>query len=98
MVTIFREAMRLINSRIGIWEIFQWRLNAVNRRLAGSIQDTSPDKSAVIDAKSKYYHLVVSRINLKLKVWNGNYLPGSYEADKLKNRNLREIFQVTVEC
>ena len=38
----------------------------VNRRLAGSIQDTRAYRSAVIDVKSKDHHLVVSRVNLKL--------------------------------
>ena len=39
----------------------------VNRRLAGSIQDTRVYRSAVIDVKSKDHHLVVPRVNLKLK-------------------------------
>ena len=39
----------------------------VNWRLAGSIQDTRVYNSAVIDAKSKDHHLVVSKANLKLK-------------------------------
>ena len=39
----------------------------VNRRLAGSIQYTRVYRSAAIDVKSKEHHLVVSRVNLKLK-------------------------------
>ena len=39
----------------------------VNRRLAGSIQDTRVYRSAGIDVKSKDHHLVVSKVNLKLK-------------------------------
>ena len=49
----------------------------VNRRLAGSIQDTRVYRSAVIDVKSKDHHLVVSKVNLKLKFRKGNYLPES---------------------
>ena len=56
----------------------------VNRRLAGSIQDTRVYRSAVIDVKSKDHHLVVSRVNLKLKFWKGNYLPGSYDVGRLR--------------
>ena len=37
----------------------------VNRRLAGSIQDTRVKRSAVIDVKSKDHHLAVSWVNLK---------------------------------
>ena len=47
----------------------------VNRRLAGSIQDTSVYRNTVIDVKSKDHHLVVSRVNLKLKFRKGNNLP-----------------------
>ena len=39
----------------------------VNRRLAGSIQDTRVFRSGIIDVKSKDNHLVESRVNLKLK-------------------------------
>ena len=55
----------------------------VNRRLAVSIQDTGVYSSAVIDVKSKDHHLVMSRVNLKLKFWKGNYLPESYDVRKL---------------
>ena len=32
----------------------------------------------VITVNSKYLHLVVSRVNLKLRFKKSNYLPGSY--------------------
>ena len=38
----------------------------------GSIQDTRVYRSAVIDVKSKDHHLVVSKVNLKLKFRKGN--------------------------
>ena len=47
----------------------------VNRRLAGSIQVTRVYRSVVIDVKSKDHHLVVSKVNLKLKFRKDNYLP-----------------------
>ena len=47
----------------------------VNRRLAGSIQDTKVYRSAVIDVKIKDHRLVVFRVSLKLKIWKDNYLP-----------------------
>ena len=69
----------------------------VNRRLAGykilAMQDTRVYRSAVIDIKSKDYHLVVSRGNLKQKFRNGNYLTGSYDVDRLQNANSRDNFQ-----
>ena len=65
----------------------------VNRRLVGSIQDTREYRSAVIDVKSKYHHQVVSKSNLKLKFWKGNYLLGIYDIGRLQDRNLRETFQ-----
>ena len=65
----------------------------VNRRLAGSIQDTRVDRSAVIDVKSKDQHLVVSKVNLKLKFRKGNYLPGSYGIGRIQDENLKETFQ-----
>ena len=55
----------------------------VNRGLAGSVQDARVCRSAVIDVKSKDNHLVVSRINLKLKFRKSNYPPGSYVVDRL---------------
>jgi hypothetical protein len=55
----------------------------VNRRLVGSIQDTRVYRSAVIDVKSKDHHLVVSRVNLKLKYEKGSYLSGIYDAGRL---------------
>ena len=67
----------------------------VNRRLAGSVKDTRVYLSAVIDVKSKYHHLVVSKVNVKLKFQKGNYLPGSYGVGRLQDENLR--LPVTVE-
>ena len=64
----------------------------VNGRLAESIQDTRVYKSTVIDVKSKDHHLVVSRVNLKLKFRKGNYLPRSYDVGRLQDKNLREMF------
>ena len=55
----------------------------LNRKLAGSIQDTRVYRSAVIDLKSKDHHLVVSRVNLKWKFWKGNYLLDSYYVGRL---------------
>ena len=34
----------------------------------------------------------MSRVNLKLKIRRGNYLPGSYDAGSLQDDNLRETF------
>ena len=65
----------------------------VNQRLAGSIQDTRAYRSAVIDVKSKDRHLVVSRVNLKLKFRKSNYLLGSYDVSRIPEENLRETFQ-----
>ena len=65
----------------------------VNRRLAGSIQDTRVYRSAVFDVESKDHHLVVSKINLKLKFRKGNYLPESYDVGRLQDENLRKNFQ-----
>ena len=65
----------------------------VNRRLAGSIQYTRVYRSAVIDVKSKDHHLVVSKVNLKLKFRKGSHLPESYDAGRLQDENLRETFQ-----
>ena len=65
----------------------------VNRRLAGSLQDTTVYRSAVIDVKSKDQHLLVYRVNIKLKFQEGNYLLGNYDAGKLQDDNLRETFQ-----
>ena len=49
--------------------------------------------SAVIDVKSKDHHLLVSRVNLKLKFRKDNYLPRSYDLGRLQDKNLREICQ-----
>ena len=65
----------------------------VNRRLAGSIQDTRVYRSAVIDVKSKDHHLVVSKVNLKLKFRKSNSLPESYDVGRLQDENLRKKFQ-----
>ena len=46
----------------------------VNRRLAGSIQDTRVNRSAVIGVNSKDHRLLVSKVNLKLEFRKGNYL------------------------
>ena len=43
----------------------------VNRRLAGSIQDTRLYRSAFIDVKSKDHHLVVSRVHLRAEISEG---------------------------
>ena len=43
--------------------------------------------------RSKDHHLVVSRVNLKLKFWKGNYLLGNYDVGRLQDENLRETFQ-----
>ena len=43
--------------------------------------------------KSKDLHLVVSKVNLKLKFWKGNYLPESYDVGRLQDENLRKNFQ-----
>ena len=55
----------------------------INRRLAGSIEGTMVNRIAAIDIKNKDHHLVVSRINLKLKFRKGNCLPGNYDAGRL---------------
>ena len=65
----------------------------VNRKLAGSIQDTRVQSSVVIDVESKDRHLVASRVSLKLKFRKGNYLPGSYDVSRLQDENLRKTFQ-----
>ena len=65
----------------------------VNRRLAGSIQDTRVYRSAVIDVKSKDHHLVVFKVNLKLKFRKSNSLPESYDVGRLQDENLRKKFQ-----
>ena len=65
----------------------------VNRRLAGSMQDTRVYRSAIIDVKSKDHHLVVSRVNLKLKSQKGNYLRRSDDVGTLQDEHLRETFQ-----
>ena len=65
----------------------------VNRRLAGTVKGTRVYRSAVIEVKSKDHHLVLSRVNLKLKIGKDNYLPGSYDAGRLQDENQRETFQ-----
>ena len=64
----------------------------VNQRLAGTAKGTRVYISAVIEVKSKDHHLVLSRVNLKLKIGKDNYLPGSYDAGRLQEENLRETF------
>ena len=64
----------------------------VNRKLAGSIQDIRVDRITVIDVKSKDHRLVVSRVNLELKFWKGDYLPGKPDVGRLQDENLRETF------
>ena len=64
-----------------------------NRSLAESIQDIRVYRSAVIDVKSKDHRLVVSKVNLKLKFWKGNYLLGSYDVGRVQDENFRETFQ-----
>ena len=48
-------------------------------KTAGSIKNTRVNKSAVVDVKGKYHHLIVSMVSLKLKFQNGYYFPGSSE-------------------
>jgi len=61
------------------------------------MQDTRAYRGAVIDVKSKDNHLVVSRVNLKLKFWKSNYLLGSHDIRRLQDENLRETFQEQLE-
>ena len=35
----------------------------------------------------------MSRVNLNLKFWKGNYLLGSYDVGRLQDKNFRETFQ-----
>ena len=69
----------------------------VNQRQAESKQDTRVYRSVVIDLKSKYHHLVVSRVNLKPKFRKGYYLLGIYDrfmiVGRVQDENLRETFQ-----
>ena len=65
----------------------------VNRRLARSIQDTRVYWSAFIDGRRKDHHLVVPRVNLKLKFRKGNYLPRSYNCSRIQDENSRKTFQ-----
>ena len=57
----------------------------VNYRLKGSVQNKSVYRSSLIDVKSKHHNLVVSRVNLKLKLWKRNYLPGSYDVSRVQD-------------
>ena len=50
-------------------------------------------RSAVIDVKSKDHHLVVFKVNLKLKFRKDNSLPESYDVGRLRDENLRKKFQ-----
>ena len=64
-----------------------------NRRLTGSIQDTSVYRSRVVDVKSKDHHVVVSRVNLS---WNFGKVITFREAMALGDsidENLRENLQ-----
>jgi len=45
-------------------------------------------RSAAIDVKSKDH--IVSRVDLKLKFWKGNYLLGSNDVGRLQDENLKE--------
>ena len=65
----------------------------VNQRLTGGIQDARVYRSAVINLKGKDHHLVVSKVNLKLKFWKSNYLPGSYGFGRLQDKNLKNHSQ-----
>ena len=49
-------------------------------------------RCAVGDVKSNDHHLVVYRVNLKLKFRKGNYLSGSNDVGRLQDKNLRETF------
>ena len=69
----------------------------VNRRLAGSIQETRVYRSAVIAVKSKDHNLVVSKVNLKPKFRKGNSLPESYNVGRLQDENFRKKIPGTVE-
>ena len=46
-------------------------------------------KSTTIDVKCKDYHVVGSRVNLKLKFWKGNYLLGIYDVGRLQGEDLK---------
>ena len=67
----------------------------VNQRLARSVQDTGYIRVVLLMLKLKItiQHLVVSRVNLKLKFQKGNCLPGCYDVYRLQNENLRETLQ-----
>ena len=65
----------------------------VNQKLAGSIQYIRAYRSAVIDVKSKYRHLIMFRINLKLKSRMGNCIAGSYDVGRFQDKILRETLQ-----
>ena len=49
--------------------------------------------SAVIYVKSKNRHLIVSRVNLKLKFQKGNHLAEVYDVSRLQDENLRETLE-----
>ena len=48
---------------------------------------------AVVDVRSKDHHLVASTVNLRLKFWKGNYLPGRYDVGRLLDENFKKPFQ-----
>ena len=83
--TVFGHKMLLYN----IPSCYMLYYFIVNRRLAGSIQDTRVYRRSVIDVKSEDHHLVVSKVNLKLKFQMVDYLPGSYDVSRLQDLNLR---------
>ena len=43
--------------------------------------------------KSQDYDLSLSRVNLKLKTWKGNYIPGRHDVGRLQDENSKDIFQ-----
>jgi len=59
----------------------------VNRILAGLIQDARVYYSVVIDIESKFYHPLVSRVNLKLK----------YRKDEKLRETLQKLLNTKLE-
>ena len=39
----------------------------------------------------------MSKVNLKLKSWKGNYLPGSYDVGRLQEENFQEQLNIKLE-
>ena len=47
---------------------------------------------AVVDTKIKDRHLVMSRVNSKLKFRKGHYLLESHDVNRLQDENLSDVF------